>query len=125
MIAQSLVTNDSRRRYPELYQFFAGYFYQGWAEDYRWDTTEPSFKPVVRHFRAVNPQSLVHTVRDQLTHLALSSNSSEDTIAKTLAELGSAFDPGSEGLTNIEWIENIVNVLSESASTAVVLRERT
>lgn len=123
MSSRDIVTNNTRGRYPELYQFFAGYFYQGWAADYRWDGTEPSFEAVVRHFRAVNPPSVVNSVRDQLTQLINSARNRAE-LVHVLSELGNGFNAGFEGLGEIEWLEQIVDVLSESASTAMVLRER-
>lgn len=113
---------NHKGRYPELYQFFAGYFYQGWVSDYKWDLSEPSFKAVVRHFRAVNPPVVVEAVRNQLDQFILSE--ADDDLTKTLFELGNGFDPGFEGMSESDWLKQIAEVLSESASTSVVLRER-
>ncbi len=123
MNALASVSNNTRKGYPELYQFFAGYFYQGWSEDYRWDGDEPSFDAVIRHFRAINPPLLINSVRDQISQL-LSSTRDRSHVAIALSELGNGFDPAFEGLSEFEWLEQILEVLSESASTAIVLRER-
>jgi hypothetical protein len=110
--------------YPELYQFFAGYFYQGWVSDYRWDVSEPSFAAVVRHFRAVNPPLVVEAVRNQLDQFISSDGYNNDDLTKALFELGSGFNPGFEGLSESAWLKQIAEILSESAATSVVLRER-
>ena len=118
------VTLTYRSKYPELYQFFAGYFYQGWVSDYRWDLSEPSFLAVVRHFRAVNPPVVVEAVRNQLDELVSSDGDNNDDLSKALFELGSGFNPGFEGLSESDWLRQIAEVLSESAATSMVLRER-
>lgn len=118
------VSGTSKSKYPELFQFFAGYFYQGWISDYRWDASEPSFKAVVRHFRAVNPPVVVEAVRNQLDQLISSGEDSKDGLEKVLFELGNGFNPGFEGLSESDWLKEIAEVLSESAATSVVLRER-
>jgi hypothetical protein len=123
MSTRAKVTSSYRARYPELYQFFAGYFYQGWVSDYRWDLSEPSFKAVVRHFRAVNPPSVVEAVRTQLDELIALEDNNDD-LAGVLFELGSGFNPGFEGLSESDWLKQIAEVLSESAATSMVLRER-
>ena len=124
MSSRDGVNTSYRSKYPELYQFFAGYFYQGWASDYRWDLSEPTHKAVVRHFRAVNPPMVVEAVRNQLEQLMSSDGDDNDRLTQALFELGSGFNPGSEGLNASEWLRQITEVLSESAATAVVLRER-
>lgn len=118
------VNASYKAKYPELYQFFAGYFYQGWASDYRWDLSEPSHKSVIRHFRAVNPPLIVEAVRNQLDQLMSSDGDNNDRLTNALFELGSGFNSSFEGLSESEWLRQIAEVLSESAATAVVLRER-
>ncbi|NOT48437.1 MAG: hypothetical protein HOP17_11900 [Acidobacteria bacterium] len=124
MIARAKIARSYKARYPELYQFFAGYFYQGWVSDYKWDLSEPSFKAVVRHFRAVNPPSVVEAVRTQLDEFISFDAVNEDDLADALFELGSGFNPDFEGLSKSDWLKQIVEVLSESAAASMVLRER-
>lgn len=123
MSTRATTISSYKARYPELYQFFAGYFYQGWVSDYRWDLSEPSFKAVVRHFRAVNPPSVVEAVRNQLDELR-AADLGNDYLTEALFELGSGFNPGFEGLSESEWLDQIAEVLSESAAASMVLRER-
>lgn len=111
-------------RFPELYQFFAGYFYQGWVADYKWDLSEPTFAAVVRHFRAVNPPFLVEAVRTQLDELISADLYDDQELNKALFELGSGFNPNFEGLSESEWLKQIAEILSESAAASIVLRER-
>ena len=114
--------NDYRYKFAELYQFFGGYFYQGWALDYNWETARPSFAAVVRHFKAVNPPPTVTRVRNELEDL-LNLDLSEEQLTEILTELGSNFYAPAEDLTNRQWLENILDVLRESPTTARVLRE--
>lgn len=114
--------NGYRNKFAELYQFFGGYFYQGWASDYSWEAARPNFAAVVRHFKAVNPPSTVTRVKNELEDL-LSTNLGETELSGVLSELGSNFYPPAENLTSKEWLENILTVLRESQTTARVLRE--
>lgn len=113
-----------RSQYPELYQFFAGYFYQGWASDYRWDGSEPSFRAVVRHFRAVNPPIVVEAARGQLDQLISIHAGDVERLGKALFDLGNGYDPSSEGLSISDWTEKVAEVMSESAASSMILRER-
>jgi hypothetical protein len=114
--------NDYRFKFPELFQFFGGYFYQGWAADYSWEAERPHFAPVVRHFKAVNPPASVARVRNELEDL-LALGLSEEELKNALAELGSNFYPPGEQMTHRAWLEAILDVLRESPTTARVLRE--
>lgn len=114
--------NVYRDKFAELYQFFGGYFYQGWASDYNWETARPNFAAVVRHFKAVNPPSTVTRVKNELEDL-LSTGLGETELDGVLDELGSNFYPPAENLSSKQWLENILTVLRESPTTARVLRE--
>jgi hypothetical protein len=114
--------NGYRNKFAELYQFFGGYFYQGWTSDYNWESARPSFAAVVRHFKAVNPPSTVTRVKNELEDL-LSINLGETELSGVLGELGSNFYPPAENLTSEQWLESILTVLRESPTTARVLRE--
>lgn len=124
MSSKAKLRSSYRGKYPELFQFFAGYFYQGWVADYRWDLSEPSFEAVVRHFRAVNPPSVVSAVQNQLDDLLRSDADNEQDLTAALSELGNGFNPDFEGLNRKEWLTQVAEILSESAATSVVLRER-
>ena len=114
--------NDYRYKFAELFQFFGGYFYQGWANDYNWETAKPDFSAVVRHFKAVNPPPTVTRVKNELEDL-LSLDLEEEQLTEVLTELGSNFHAPAENLTSRQWLENILSVLRESPTTARVLRE--
>lgn len=108
--------------YPELYQFFGGYFYPGWPADYRWAGEPPNFIAVVRHFRAVNPPGTVIRLRAELADLA-EKELSDVELGRMIAELGSGFDAAAAGMTFVEWLEKIVETLDESPTLAKVLPE--
>lgn len=109
-------------KYPELYQFFAGYFYQGWAADYRWEGTLPNSAAVVSHFKAVNPPLMIGQVRNRLEDL-MREETDEEKLGEILYELGSSFFPPSEKLNNRQWLEKISDILNESPTKARILRE--
>lgn len=111
-----------RFKYPELYQFFGGYFYQGWATDYRWENAKPNSAAVVRHFKAVNPPATVNRVRIELEELLLQSLGEEDLHA-ALTELGSSFYPPAENLDSAGWLRKLLEILDESPTKSRVLRE--
>ena len=111
-----------RFKFPELYQFFGGYFYQGWAADYRWENAKPNSASVVRHFKAVNPPQTVNRVRiemEELLRLALEENE----LTAALTALGSNFYPPAENIDNSGWLRKILEILDESPTKSKVLRE--
>jgi hypothetical protein len=114
--------SNYRFKFPELYQFFGGYFYQGWSADYRWENSRPNFAAVVRHFKAVNPPVTVGRVRIELEEL-LALALDDDELNTTLTALGSNFYPPAENLGGSEWLEKILEILNESPTKSRVLRE--
>lgn len=114
--------SNYRFNFPELYQFFGGYFYQGWSADYRWENAKPDFAAVVRHFKAVNPPLTVNRVRAELEEL-LALSLDEARLNSALTELGSNFYPPAENLRSSEWLKKILEILDESPTRSRVLRE--
>lgn len=114
--------SNFRFRFPELYQFFGGYFYQGWSADYRWENARPDFSAVVRHYKAVNPPATVNRVRIEMAEL-VSLALGENELKAALAELGSNFYASSENLSHTEWLKKILELLDESPTKSRVLRE--
>jgi len=114
--------NDYRFKFAELYQFFGGYFYQGWAADYRWEGVGPNFAAVVRHFKAVNPPITVSHVRNQLEDL-LALELGEEELTAALNKLGNNYRPLAEQSSNRRWLEQILEILRESPTKSRVLRE--
>ncbi|HEY8561468.1 MAG TPA: contact-dependent growth inhibition system immunity protein [Pyrinomonadaceae bacterium] len=114
--------NNYRFKFPELYQFFGGYFYQGWSADYRWENAKPDSAAVVRHFKAVNPPPTISRVRLELEELlALSLDETE--LDRALGELGSSFYPPAENLAARAWLFKVLGILDESPTKSKVLRE--
>lgn len=114
--------NDYRFKFAELHQFFAGYFYQGWAADYRWENASPNYAAVVRHFKAVNPPLTVSRVRNELEDL-LALELAEAELKAALIKLGNNYRPPAEQSSNRRWLEQILEILSESPTKSRVLRE--
>lgn len=111
-----------RFTFPELYQFFGGYFYQGWPADYRWENSRPEFSAVVRHFKAVNPPLTVNKVRIELAEL-LSLPIDDVELDRVLTELGSNFDSAADDNLPSVWLARILAIIDESPTRAKVLRE--
>jgi len=111
-----------RFKFPELYQFFGGYFYQGWSADYRWENSTPDYAAVVRHFKAVNPPLTVNRVRIELEEL-LSLALDDAELNAALNELGSNFYAPAENLDSAAWLKQILQILDESPTKSRVLRE--
>jgi hypothetical protein len=111
-----------RFKFPELYQFFGGYFYQGWSADYRWESGKPDFPAVVRHFKAVNPPATVNRVRIEMEEL-LSLALDEIELNSALTQLGNHFYPPAENLKCSEWLKKLLEILDESPTRSRVLRE--
>jgi hypothetical protein len=109
-------------KFPDLYQFFGGYFYQGWTAGYKWEGTSANFAAVVRHFKAVNPPQTVARVRTQLQEL-LALELSEENLNEALIALGNNFYPPAENLDNRRWLESIAEILRETSTKPRVLRE--
>lgn len=109
-------------QFPDLYQFFGGYFYQGWSSGYSWEGTSPNFSAVVRHFKAVNPPQTVFRVQQQLQQL-LALELSEEDLNDALIALGNNFYPPAEKLNNRQWLERINEILKETSTKPRVLRE--
>jgi CdiI immunity protein len=114
--------SNYRSKFPELYQFFGGYFYQGWTTDYRWEGVKPNFSAVIRHFKAVNPPSTVGLVRNELEDLLLQGLENGE-MSAALSELGNNFYPSAEDLSYRQWLEKILEILAESPTKSRVLRE--
>ena len=107
---------------PNSFNFSAVISIRAGRIDYNWETAKPDFSAVVRHFKAVNPPTTVTRVKNELEDL-LSLDLEEEKLTDVLAELGSNFHAPAENLTNRQWLENILNILRESPTTARVLRE--
>lgn len=115
--------NNFRFKFAGLYQFFGGYFYQGWASDYRWERGDsPNFAAVVRHFKAVNPPTTVMRVTNELEDLLALELGDEELIA-ALSELGNNYRLLAEQSNNCHWLRQILEILRESPTKSRVLRE--
>lgn len=116
--------NKYHSRFPQLFQFFGGYFYQGWASDYRWDGTAPDFRAVVRHFKAVNPPATVVGVGNEMEDL-LALGLADMELKEALTDLGNNYYPtaGGSGSDYHQWLEELLGILRESPVKSKVLRE--
>ncbi len=111
-----------RFKFPELYQLFGGYFYQGWASDYRWESAKANAAAVILHFKAVNPPNTINRVTNELEDL-LHENLIETELAEALNELGNNYYPSADNLNYRKWLEGILLILKDSPTKAKILRE--
>ncbi len=114
--------NEYRHRFDELHQFFAGYFHQDWSRVFDWKNEFPNFAPVVRHFKATNPQQTILKVRNQLEDF-ISYDLDENELKKALTDLGSSYFPKSNKETYKVWLKNILIILDDPTEKGLVLRE--
>ncbi|WP_144053785.1 contact-dependent growth inhibition system immunity protein [Baaleninema simplex] len=105
-----------RNIYPELKQFFSGYFHQDWTVLHDWKGKRPSFEVIVHEFKTENPQSLINlTVNELESFLDLNLTEADLDMALT-RELGSCVYAPGMGLTYRQWLEAILAILKESAT---------
>jgi hypothetical protein len=102
--------------YPELRQFFGGYFHQDWAYIYNWQGEPPSFQVVVRDFKTNNSQAIVAQVTQELEqfiadHLTLEDDWDLGEIV-THKLLSCIYAPGL-GLTYRQWLREILTILQD------------
>ncbi len=114
--------SDSQFQFPELFQFFGGYFYQGWSADYNWESQQLHFAAVVRHFKSLNPPSTVNRVISEIEQLLLI-NASEKELDETLAALGNNYYLTAKEGDHRQWLTAILSILRESAVNDRILRE--
>lgn len=114
--------SEYRRRFDELYQFFAGYFHQDWSRVYDWKNEPPNFASVVRHFKATNPKPIILKVRNQIEDL-LQYELNENELKQALSELGSNYYPNSEKQTFRLWLQEVLILLDDPTEKGMILRE--
>ncbi len=114
--------SDSLFQFPELFQFFGGYFYQGWSADYSWEGQTPNFASVVRHFKSLNPPPTVNSVISEIEQL-LAMNLDEKELDEILSALGNNYYLTAKNGDHRQWLTDILSVLRESAVNDRILRE--
>lgn len=90
--------------YPNLYEFFAGYFHQDWPEE------SPTATCVVERYLGEFPRSEVDEASRELRSL-LTNTSAESDLASIVNQLGSYYNPQSDGLTYREWLLQVCILL--------------
>lgn len=105
------MTNE--RKYPALYQLLAPYFASYWHELYIWDDKEPNYRDIIELFITENTQeSILATIEDM--NKLLSQNYSDNEVGDILRSHGSNFRPMGVNLTNKQWVENVLEILTNS-----------
>lgn len=116
---------DYRKQFYDLNQFIGGYFHQDWGIDYDWKGEEPDFETVVRFYKAKNPPATVARTTEQLQRflaLRLDDEQVEEVVGR---EFRSFYNPGPRGLTERQWLEEVLKILKEPtrAKTAVLAEQ--
>lgn len=111
MVSKITVT-DYEKRYPKLANLLGGYFHQDWLHEYDWQSIEPTFEAVVRHYKAINPRTTIAQVTQELERLLMLSLSDAE-LSKVLDEMNCAYYPLGSGRTYRQWLESILVVLKE------------
>lgn len=114
--------SEYRRRFEELHQFFAGYFYQDWSRVFDWKDETPNFQAVVRHFKATNPPNFINKVNNQLEEL-IRFELNEFELKKALNELGSNYFVGNDNDNYQQWLIEISIILNDLNEKGKVLLE--
>lgn len=99
-----------KNKFPELFQFLAGYFNQDWMEDFN------SSVEVIDSFAHEEPETFVNDVRRELREL-IESNYNEEELAKIIDDLGCEYIPTVEYESVLSWLKFIENRLAQDSSS--------
>lgn len=115
-------TKDYSKLFPELDQFFSGYFHQDWKDDYDWGSQEHLFEQVVRHYKTEDSQAGISKTVEELT-LFLELNLTDEKIHRIVEEeFSSWYTPRSRGMNKRQFLEKVLEVLKEPIETAQTLK---
>jgi hypothetical protein len=98
-LSRPRAVDELRERFPELYQFFGGYFHEDWDLDAEDDAG------VVRFFKSLAPSERVLEVRRQLEAFLSLGLPEEETQKAVWHSFGCAYDPGE--LPMRSWLQRI------------------
>lgn len=90
--------------YPNLYDFFAGYFHQDWPEE------SPTASDVVEKYLGEFPRNEIDEAVRELRNL-LTNTPAEGDLASLVNQLGSYYNPQADGLTYREWLLQVCALL--------------
>ncbi|MES2822465.1 MAG: contact-dependent growth inhibition system immunity protein [Pseudomonadota bacterium] len=96
--------------YPNLYEFFAGYFHQDWLEE------SPTATGIVERYLDEFPKTEVGGASRELRDLLINIPS-EDGLAIIVNQLGSYYNPQADGLTYREWLLQVCTLLESHVGT--------
>jgi hypothetical protein len=94
-----------RDRYPELHQFFGGYYHQDWRMDH--STTEAVLHSFIGD-SAPHERAMISAQLREV--LALS----DAQLADAVFDLGAYYDPTPDGQTMREWLQAALNALAST-----------
>ena len=104
----------SQNLYPQLGQFFSGYFPQHWESLYKWDNQEPDYRQIIDLFIQEASDSILQQTIKELEHL-ISQNYNEDELHKLLSfTLGLSIFVSALSMTYRAWLEALHEVLTNT-----------
>ncbi|WUR15024.1 contact-dependent growth inhibition system immunity protein [[Empedobacter] haloabium] len=90
--------------YPNLYEFFAGYFHPDWPEESLTATG------VVERYLSEFPRDEVREASRELRNLLINAPV-EDDLSRIVNQLGSYYNPQADGLTYRGWLLQVCALL--------------
>ena len=88
-------------RFPDLFQFFAGYFNQDW------DLDAPDDDGVIEGFLREEPREFVDAVRREIRAF-IGLRLPEDVLQQAVwRDLGCSYDPAADGVSMTQWIRSV------------------
>ena len=110
------------KKFPDLGQFFGGYFHQDWGYDYNWQGKEPNFEDVVKVYKAEDtPQGVERTIAEleELLSLPLETDELRRIV---IEEFGSFYLARKRGFTTHEFLLAVLKILKEPNSNFKLLQ---
>lgn len=101
------------KQFYDLYQFLGAYFNQDWTDEYDWKEQKPDFEPVVHFYKAKNPSTTVARATEQLEKFLALPLDDEQLEEIVTSEFGSSYYPAPRGLTERQWLEQVLKLLKQ------------
>ena len=101
-----------KSNYPELSDFFPGYFHQDWTDGYLWDSAEPSYKAIVELYIEEALKSEILAAIKELEHL-LSQGYDDEKLHEVTQSLHLYLYPPGLNMTHKEWLGSVLEILKK------------
>lgn len=95
--------------YPNLLEFFGGYFHQDW------DLEDANPDDVIRRFQSSEPRENVEAVIDELNTLLSSNLNEEELQTGLLLDLQCCYDPRVDWADTTSWLKHVRDLLNRDS----------